>query len=167
MTGTAAALARIEQVLVGGLIATIAMTTIMYGSQGMGLSRLSLPFLLGTSLSADRQRAVILGFGLYVSGGWLFAFLYFLVFFHLGGARWWTGALLGLSHGLFLLTVMLPLAPYVHPRMASEYDGPCDNWQLEPPGFLGLHYGYRTPLVTLLAHVIYGTVLGAFYPQHV
>jgi hypothetical protein len=141
------------------------MTTIIYDSQVMGLSRLSLPFLLGTSLTGDRHRAVILGFALYAIGGWLFAFLYFLAFFHLGGARWWIGALLGALHGLFLLTVMLPLTPYVHPRMASEYDGPSDIRQLEPPGFLGLHYGYRTPLVTLLAHGAYGSVLGTLYPQ--
>ena len=30
-------------------------------------------------------------------------------------------------------------------------------------GFLALNYGRRTPLVALLAHVIYGAILGAFY----
>ena len=35
--------------------------------------------------------------------------------------------------------------------------------QLEPPGFLGLHYGIRTPLTVLVAHVIFGIILGTFY----
>ena len=40
-----------------GLIATVAMTTILSGSQGLGLSRLSLPFLVGTLFTANRSRA--------------------------------------------------------------------------------------------------------------
>jgi hypothetical protein len=33
---------------------------------------------------------------------------------------------------------------------------------LEPPGFLLLNYGVRTPLVTLLAHLAYGALVGGF-----
>jgi len=46
--------------------------------------------------------------------------------------------------------------------MASEYDGPTALRQLEPPGFLGLNYGSRTPLTTLLGQAVYGAVLGGF-----
>jgi hypothetical protein len=35
--------------------------------------------------------------------------------------------------------------------------------QLEPPGFLALHYGVRTPVSVLVAHVAFGSILGAFY----
>ncbi len=34
---------------------------------------------------------------------------------------------------------------------------------LEPPGFLALTYGYQTPASVLLAHLIYGAILGTFY----
>jgi hypothetical protein len=34
---------------------------------------------------------------------------------------------------------------------------------LQPPGFLALNYGRRTPLVTVAAHLLYGAILGAFY----
>lgn len=149
-------------ILFWGLAATVTMTTIMYGSQSLGLSRLSLPFLLGTFVSGNRYRANILGFVLYVLGGWIFAFLYVIGFFALDTATWWLGGLVGLVHGLFLLAVMLPLAPYIHPRLASEYDGPTARRVVEPPGFLGLNYGYRTPLTTLVAQVAYGVILGAF-----
>ena len=47
--------------------------------------------------------------------------------------------------------------------MASELRGPEPTKALEPPGFLALNYGRRTPLVTLVAHAVYGLILGAFY----
>lgn len=140
------------------------MTTILQGAQGLGLSRLSLPFLAGTLFTGDRRRAVVVGFVVYVIGGWLFAFLYFALFASLGIYTWWLGALTGLVHGLFLLVCGLPLLPYVHPRMASEYDGASAIRQLEPPGFMGLNYGPRTPLTTLAGQVAYGAVLGGL-PQ--
>jgi hypothetical protein len=47
--------------------------------------------------------------------------------------------------------------------MASEHDGPTPTKQLEPPGLLALNYGRRTPLSVILAHLLYGSILGAFY----
>lgn len=149
--------------LLWGLIGTVAMTAILQASQGLGFSRLSLPFLVGTFVSADRDRAVVLGFVLYVIGGWLFAFLYFFLFDSVRLGTWWFGALVGFVHGLFLLVCALPLLPYLHPRMASEYDGVAAGMRrLEPPGFLALNYGYTTPATTLLAQTVYGGVLGGF-----
>ena len=151
---------RLPDLLLWGLIATVAMTTILQGAQGLGLSRLSLPFLVGTYFTGDRRRAVVIGYALYTVGGWLFALLYFLLFASLGLHTWWFGALVGVLHGLFLLVCALPLLPYAHPRMATEYDGPTALRQLEPPGFLGLNYGSRTPLTTLLGQAVYGAILG-------
>ena len=151
----------LPQLLLWGLVATVAMTTILQGSQGLGLSRLSLPFLVGTFFTSNRDRATVIGFIVYLIGGWGFAMLYFLFFAGIGLATWWLGALLGFLHGLFLLVGALPLLPYAHPRMASEHDGPGTGYILEPPGFLGLNYGRRTPLTTLLGQVVYGATLGA------
>jgi hypothetical protein len=65
-----------------------------------------------------------------------------------------------------VLSVALPVLPGMHPRMASELHGPTVVRVLEPPGFLGLNYGLRTPVSVLLAHAVYGALLGAFYaPQ--
>ena len=156
-------LAKLDTVLVWSLVATALMTIIMQGSQSLGLSRLSLPFLFGSFVTMDRDRAVLLGFLLYTLGGSVFALLYCLVFASLGFATWWLGALLGAAHGLFLL-VGLGAAPHLHPRIASEHDPPANEPRLEPPGFLGLNYGRRTPLTTLLGQSVYGGVLGAFLP---
>ncbi len=154
----------LDAVLLWGLVATAVMTTVLQGSQGLGLSRLSLPFLFGTFVTADRGRAVLAGSLMYMAGGWAFAVLYFFIFASLGVATWWAGAALGALHGLFLL-VMLPAVAQLHPRIASEYDAPALEPKLEPPGFLGLNYGSRTPLTTLVAQALYGAILGGFLPM--
>jgi hypothetical protein len=145
-----------------GLIATLIMTSILEASRGLGFSRLSLPFLIGTFFTGHRRWAVIVGFAVYTVGGWLFAFVYYLLFVSVRIYTWWFGALAGFVHGLFLLTCALPLLPFVHPRMASQYHSATSIRQLEPPGFLAMNYGYHTPLSTLIAQIVYGATLGGF-----
>ncbi len=154
----------LDAVLIWALVATVVMTTVLQGSQGLGLSRLSLPFLFGTLFTADRGRAVLIGSLMYTAGGWAFAVLYFFIFASLGATTWWIGAALGALHGAALLVSLQPMAQ-LHPRIASEYDAPASEPKLEPPGFIGLNYGYRTPLTTLLAQVLYGGILGGFLPM--
>lgn len=144
------------------LIATLAMTSILEASRGLGFSRLSLPFLIGAFFTDQRGRAVIIGFVVYTLGGWLFAFIYFVLFASVRIYTWWFGALAGVVHGIVLLTCALPLLPFVHPRMASEYHSANTIRQLEPPGFLAMNYGYPTPLSTLFAQIVYGATLGGF-----
>ncbi len=161
---TASALPSLWSMIIWGFVATLVMTTVLQGAQGLGLSRLSLPFLAGAFFTGDRRRAVIVGFALYVIGGWIFAFLYVLLFTSLGIYTWWLGLATGLLHGLVLLVAALPVLPYIHPRMASEYDGASATRQLEPPGFMAVNYGHQTPLTTLVGQGLYGAVLGGF-PQ--
>ena len=54
------------------------------------------------------------------------------------------------------------LLPVVHPRMGTGFDAAGSSPMLEPPGFLLLNYGRQTPLVTVLAHVVYGAIVGGF-----
>ena len=147
-------------ILLWGFIATVVMTSVLYASTSVGWSRLNMPYLLGSFFTGDRREANVLGFMLYVLGGWLFAFLYYLILSVVGTAGVWIGAAMGFVHAVLLLTLALPMLPYVHPRVASEFDGPDSRKVLEPPGFLGLHYGYRTPLVLLAAQTGYGVILG-------
>jgi len=157
-------LSQVETVLVWGFVATIALTIVMYGSQGLGLSRLSLPYLFGTAVTLRRRLAVAFGLVLYMLGGWIFAFLYAWLFAVMHTASWWIGLGFGALHGLFLLVAFLPAMPYLHPHMASDYAGPSATRRLEPPGFVGLNYGRWTPLTTIVAHAAYGAILGATMP---
>lgn len=153
----------LPSMLLWGFTGTVVLTTVMAGSQRLGLSRISLPFMLGTMFTASRDRAMVLGFLLQVLNGWVFALGYGLVFHDWGLATWWLGGLLGIIHGSAALVILMPMLPGIHPRMASEAQGPDPTRALEPPGFLALNYGRRTPIITLLAHIIYGAILGGFY----
>jgi hypothetical protein len=146
-----------------GFVATVVLTTLMAGAQGLGLSRMSIPLLLGTMFTPSRDRAMAIGPAVHVLNGWLFAFLYAAGFEALDAATWWLGSAGGALHGTFVLMVLMPLMPAFHPRMVSESFGPTVNRQLQPPGFMALHYGRGTPIATLVAHVAYGAILGAFY----
>ena len=153
--------AEIVSILIWGFAATAALSAVMFAAQRLGYSRLAIPFLIGTVFTGDRSAAHALGLVLYLLGGWLFAFVYYFLFASIGRTGWEIGLLIGAVHGAVLLVMLLPLLPYVHPRMASEYEGPIRGRRLQPPGFLGLNYGYRTPLTTIVAHALYGLILGA------
>ena len=146
-----------------GFTATVIFTILMSGSQGFGFTRISIPFMLGTIFTGNRDQAKVIGFVVHMLNGWWAAAIYALVFQLLGEANWLLGAGIGIVHAFFVLIVIMPLLPGLHPRMASEQRGPTPTRLLEPPGFLALHYGRRTPVVIVAAHIVYGTILGALY----
>src|SRR5262249_40208860 len=139
-----------------GFIATTVLTTLLSSSQGLGLTRMNIPYLLGTMFTPNRDRAKLIGIFYHFFNGWLFSLIYLFGFEVMQLATWWFGALLGLLHGLFVLTVGIPLLPTMHPRMANEQQGPTVVKQLEPPGFLALNYGFQTPLSVIVAHIVFG-----------
>ncbi len=149
--------------LAGGFVGTLVLTTGMRAATELRLTRIDLPFLLGTALTADRVRARALGYGLHFLFGLVFAVGYYAVFRSIDQAGPWLGALFGLLHAFFagsaLVNVLLPL---VHPRMATIFSDASSAPLLEPPGFLLLNYGARTPLVMAVVHVMYGAIVGTF-----
>lgn len=149
--------------LLWGFAATVVLTTILSAGQGLRLTRVSLPFMLGTMATADLDRAKAYGFAFHFGAGWFFSLIYGLLFESMQQTGGLLGAGLGFLHGLFVLVVLMPLFPSVHPRMAGEHQQPVPTALLEPPGWMALNYGLRTPLVTLVAHLAYGAILGAFY----
>ena len=149
--------------LLWGFVATLVLTTVMAGSQGLRLTRMNLPYMVGSIFTPNRERAKLIGFAVHLVNGWIFSLGYLVAFDSWGRATWWAGAAIGLVHAIFVLTVGVSLLPSLHPRMASEEKGPTVTRQLEPPGFLALNYGYQTPVSVVLAHVIYGAILGGFY----
>jgi hypothetical protein len=143
-----------------GLVATTALTCIMIAAQLAGLTRLDLPLMLGTIVTADPDRARVAGFFIHLTMGQVFALGYAGIFALLNRATWWLGGLLGLLHVTIALTALVPLLAGVHPRMASYRAGPSSTAVLEPPGLLGLNYGPQTPITTTGAHLLYGIALG-------
>lgn len=149
--------------LLWGFVATVVLTTVMAVGQGVRLTRMSLPYMLGTMFTPDRDRAKAIGFVAHLINGWIFSLVYVAAFHSWDLATWWLGAATGLVHAAFVLTAGMWLLPGMHPRMASEQQGPTVVRLLEPPGFLALNYGVQTPASVLVAHLAFGSILGAFY----
>lgn len=149
--------------IAGGFAGTLVLTTALRAASEMSLTRIDLPFLLGTALTSDRRRAKAWGYLLHFVIGQLFAFAYLGLFAAIGRSGWILGAVFGLAHGLFSITALVNvLLPVVHPRMGSTYTSAGSSPLLEPPGFMMRNYGPRTPEITLGAHIAYGILVGGF-----
>ena len=91
----------------------------------------------------------------------MFALVYYAIFAAIDTSGWLLGALFGLLHGIVSATALVNvLLPVVHPRMGSVLSAADSSPLLEPPGFLMRNYGRGTPIVTLVAHVAYGAIVG-------
>lgn len=149
--------------LLWGGIATVVMTAILQTAMYMGWTRMSLPHILGSIVTSNRRLIPFAGAAIHLINGYIFAFGYTIAFETIDAASWWIGLLLGAAHSTIILFLM-PTIAGIHPRMASEHDGPGARPALQPPGFFGLNYGERTPLFGLFSHLVYGVIMGAFYP---
>jgi hypothetical protein len=149
--------------IAGGFVGTLVLTTTLRAGNELSLTRVDLPFLLGTAVSRDRGRAKASGYLMHLVAGELFALVYYAIFTAIDSSGWLLGALFGLLHGIVSTTALVNvLLPVVHPRMGSTLTAADSSPLLEPPGFLMRNYGRATPTVALLAHVAYGAIVGGF-----
>lgn len=150
--------------LLAGFAGTLLLTTLEAGAQQLHMTRMSIPYLLGTMLTPDRDRAKLYGLLAHLINGQIFALLYVALFHATGAGGAVRGAMVGLLHAAVVLLVVVPVLPAIHPRMASLHQGPVGTRLIEPPGPLALHYGFTTPLMVVVTHAIFGTVVGGLYP---
>jgi hypothetical protein len=149
--------------VVGGLLGTVVLTTALRGASELGLTRIDLPFLLGTAVTDDRTRAKVVGYALHFVFGVLFALAYYAVFAVINRSGIVLGVLLGFVHALFAGVALVNiLLPAVHPRMGTGFDAAGTAPLLEPPGFMLVNYGRETPLAMIVSHIVYGAIVGGF-----
>jgi len=151
----------ITSAVAAGVIGTLALATIVKAASELGMTRMDLALVLGTVVTDNRRKARAVGYLLHFALGVLFAEAYAGFFQIVGHASWQLGALLGALHAIFVSTVLVSvLLPVVHPRMATPETAANEITLIEPPGFLMLNYGRSTAAITLLAHVVYGALVG-------
>src|SRR3954469_24019437 len=147
--------------ITAGILGTLVLSTIIRAATELSLTRMDIPFLLGTAVTDNRTKAVALGYVFHFVLGVAFAFAYVAFFVVIGRSSWWMGAVLGALHAIFTGTLLVNvLLPLVHPRMATPQTAANEIALIEPPGFLMLNYGRSTAAVTLLSHVVYGALVG-------
>ncbi|HMF94856.1 MAG TPA: hypothetical protein VKE96_11200 [Vicinamibacterales bacterium] len=151
----------IASAIAAGFVATLVMTTILRGASELGLTRADLPLLLGTAVSDNRRRARALGYVFHFVFGIGFALAYVAFFHVVGRGGWMVGALLGALHAVFDATVLVNVVlPVVHPRIGTPETAANEIALVEPPGFLLMNYGRNSFLVALVAHLVYGALVG-------
>jgi hypothetical protein len=149
--------------LAGGAVGTIVLSSGYRLAEELGWTRMDIPLLLGTVFSGKRNRASAIGFAVHFVNGLVFALLYAAVFAALDSAGWALGLGLGAVHALLAAGVLVNVAlPAVHPRMGTPWSDATQAPLLEPPGFLLRNYGPGTAAVTLVLHLAYGAIVGAF-----
>jgi hypothetical protein len=149
--------------LAGGFVGTLVLTSGLRFATELRLTRIDLPFLLGTAFTSDRRRAAALGYLLHFVAGLIFAVSYYAIFQAIGESSWWLGAAFGFVHAVFAGTALVNvLLPIVHPHMGTADTAANSSPQLEPPGFLLLNYGGSTPLLMVALHIVYGAIVGEF-----
>jgi hypothetical protein len=147
----------------GGFVGTVLLSSSLRLAQEIGLTRMDLPLLLGTTFTDNRQRASLIGYGVHFANGIVFSLAYAGIFAAVGRAGWAVGLALGAVHALFaggaLINIVLPA---VNPRMGTPWTDAEETPILEPPGFMLMNYGRQTVLVTVVGHLAYGAIVGAF-----
>ena len=149
--------------LAGGAVGTVILTSGLRLAQEIGVTRMDIPLLLGTILTPDRRKASVVGYFMAYGIGLVFSLIYAGVFEAVDQASWWFGLALGAVHAAFVGSgLVTTLLPAVHPRMGNPWSDADEAPILEPPGFMLFNYGRQTALVTVVLHLAYGTIVGAF-----
>jgi hypothetical protein len=149
--------------LAGGAVGAAVLASGLRIAQELGWTRMDIPFLLGTIFTERRRPAAVIGYVSHIAIGLIAALVYAGIFEAVGEASWWFGLALGVVHasvaGGALTNLLLPA---VHPRMGTPWTDAEETPLLEPPGFMLSNYGRSTMAVTLVLHLAYGAIVGAF-----
>jgi hypothetical protein len=146
--------------LVGGFVGTLVLTTVERAAGELKLTRMDLPFLLGTAFTDNRRRAKMYGYVLQFIGGLVFAVAYGAFFAAIGWSSVVLGMVLGIVQAAFNATVLITiLLPIAHPRIGTVDTAAHETALIEPPGFMMLNYGRNSFLITLAAHAAYGAIV--------
>ncbi len=146
-----------------GLVATLAMTVLMYAANITGMVKMDIPLMLGTMVAEPGNTARLIGLGVHFMMGVNFALIYAALWSGTGIAPSAATGLLfvfGLVHGL-AAGVAMGAMPVMHPRMSATSSP--EGKTLPNPGIFALNYGVRAAVGVLMLHLVYGLGIGLLY----
>jgi hypothetical protein len=147
------------QWIIGSVSGLVVMSLVMETARQLRMTRLSFALVWGTLFAHNRDKALLMGSVIQLFASLGIGLLYGAIF-GIYGPSWWLGAILGALQAGALLSLLMPIAPLLHPHMARPGAAPNAVRQLEPPGFMGQHYGKWTALAIVLSHILFGLALG-------
>jgi len=138
----------LAQIVFGGLVATAAMTGILYVITTSGKANADMVRALGSLLTKSLDNAMAAGFVFHFLGGafWAVVYTLFLTAFQSPDIFTMTvlGGALGLFHGVIFALAMVIFVAENHPVERFREAGP------------------RVAVAHLIGHIVYGIVLGAW-----
>ena len=142
-----------KKLFLAGIVATAAMTALMYAAPLMGMPKMDIATMLGTMFVANPGPAFWFGMMIHLMMGTvMFPAIYRFVLQPGSGSG--TGR--GVSFGLLLWAaanlIVMPMMGAIHPMVKSG--------RMPAPGFLMLNLGVMAPMGSLIGHLIYGGLLG-------
>ena len=144
--------------IAAGAVATVAMTVLMYMGKAM-LPRqmpMNILYMLGSMVRSSTGPAYLIGTMMHAVNGIAFALIHtglYQAFDLEEGLVGW-GLLFGLGHWV-VFGMAMGMMRFIHPMVRRG--------QLADPGLFLLRYPMMNVMGALMAHLVFGLVLGALY----
>ena len=129
--------------LIGGLAGTAVMTLFLFIPNWVGWGRVDIIRAVGALVMHRSNKTFLPGFVIHIFSGIIFAYIYqAILFFSHIPLNVWTGLMMGALHGSFVMLLVSIMIMEHHPIAYYHTRGPM------------------TGFAQLLAHIIYGLVVG-------
>lgn len=162
--------------VLAGAVGAIVMSAMILMMRKAGKTQMDMALLQGTMFTANTGTARAIGTVTHVlmMSGVVFGSLYAVLFAWFGTVpdnAWWVGALIGIVHGIVAGAAMA-MVPAIHPRVPK--DAPAEDMtgltagsgaslRVKAPGAFAKNYGSMTPAGMVMAHIVFGLVVGLVY----
>jgi hypothetical protein len=129
--------------LIGGIVGTAAMTLFLLFPRWLGIGKMDVIPAIGALITGKAEKAFSIGFIVHFASGIIFAYVYWaLLLLMKMPIVWWAFGLAGFLHGIVVMLLVSIAVMEHHPIARYHERGPM------------------TGLAQLLAHILYGFVVG-------
>lgn len=129
--------------LVGGIVGTVAMSAFLLFPRLLGIGKIDVFLAVGSLITHKPDKAFQYGYLLHFASGIVFAYIYWGLIHLLNiPVVWWTFAMVGFIHGIIVMLLVSIVVMEHHPIARFHERGPM------------------TGLAQLLAHILYGVIVG-------
>jgi hypothetical protein len=129
--------------LIGGIVGTAAMTALLLFPRWLGIGKIDVIPAVGALITGKEDHAFSIGYIVHFASGIIFAYVYWAVLLLMKmPIVWWAFGMAGFIHGIVVMLLVSITIMEHHPIARYHERGPM------------------TGLAQLLAHIVYGVVVG-------
>jgi hypothetical protein len=129
--------------LIGGIVGTAAMTALLLFPRWLGIGKIDVIPAVGALITGKEEHAFSIGYIVHFTSGIIFAYIYWGILLLMKmPIVWWAFGMAGFIHGIVVMLLVSITIMEHHPIARYHERGPM------------------TGLAQLLAHIVYGVVVG-------